>query len=406
MATRIVADVLVPGRGEPIEDGTVVLDDGTVTWAGPTSDAPSRSGDDEVHEVTAALPGLWDCHTHFIGSPQANIEALAMTDVVTAAARAVGDAAAMLDAGITSARDVGGLGLRLAPVVAEGRMRGPRIHAAGRILSTTGGHGDVHAYPLDVVHSIGGTLGFSTLCDGVPDVLRAVRTNLRAGARLIKVCASGGVMSEVDHPEHQQFSDEELAAIVAEARRAHRIVAAHCHGKAGIMAALRAGCHTIEHGSHLDEEAADLMLAQGAILVPTRFVVDALLGQQDALPRYAYEKGQALAGAHQQAMKLAVAKGVPIAAGCDVFVSGPMYGRNSREVRHLIDAGMTDLEAIDAATANAPATLGPQAPRTGRLAPGYDADVIALDTNPLADRSVWGEPDRVTHVWQGGRRVK
>jgi len=406
MATLIVADVLIPGRGDPIERGTVVLEGATISYAGATAGAPRSGSDDDVHEVAVVMPGLWDCHVHLFGLPQANIEALAKADLVTAAARAVGDAGAMIAAGITSVRDVGGPGLRFAPVVDEGRMRGPRIYGAGRILSTTGGHGDLHSFPLDFVQHASCANGFSYLCDGVPEVLKAVRTNLRSNAKLIKVCASGGVMSEVDHPVHQQFSDEELSAIVEEAGRAERIVAAHCHGKPGIMAALRAGCRTIEHGSFLDEEAADLMVETGALLVPTRFVVDALLHQKDALPAYAYEKGQAVASAHEQAMKLAVAKGVKMATGCDIFVSGSMYGRNSFEILHLINAGMTDLDAIEAATANGPDTLGPQAPRSGQLLAGYDADVIALDANPLEDRSVWGVPGRVTHVWQAGRQVK
>jgi len=233
-----------------------------------------------------------------------------------------------------------------------------------------------------------------------------VRTNLRSNAKLIKVCASGGVMSEIDHPMHQQFSDEELAAIVAEAARAERIVAAHCHGKAGIMAALRAGVHSIEHGSFLDEEAAELMVEQGTWLVPTRYVVGALIEQAENLPAYVYEKIQMVAGSHEQAMKIATAKGVKIAAGCDIFVSGQDYGKGTLEVMHLINAGMTDLEAIEAATANGPETLGPQAPHTGQLHQGYHADVITMDANPLDDRSVWGDPDRVTGVWQLGRRVK
>jgi imidazolonepropionase-like amidohydrolase len=406
MATRINADILIPGRGEPIESGTAVFDGGVITYAGPTSAAPAAGADDQVHEVSTVMPGLWDCHTHFVGMSAPNLELIASSEVVALAARAVDDAAAMLDGGVTSVRDVGGLGLHLAPVVEEGRMRGPRIHAAGRILSTTGGHGDIHSLPLDFVHEVSCRSGFSILCDGVPEVLKAVRTNLRSNAKLIKICASGGVMSEIDHPMHQQFSDEELAAIVQEAGRAERIVAAHCHGKAGIMAALRAGCRTIEHGSFLDEEAADLMVEMDAMLVPTRFVVESLLGQIDALPRYAYEKGQMVAGAHEQAMKIAVAKGVRIAAGCDIFVSGQMYGSSSMEIVHLINAGMTDLEAIEAATASGPDTLGPQAPNTGQLALGYDADVITLDANPLDDRSVWGDPDRVTGVWQRGDRAK
>ncbi len=406
MATRIVAEVLIPGRGEPVDGGTVVLDHGEIAFAGATGDAPSSGPEDEVFEVPAVMPGLWDCHTHLLGLAAPNIELLGTTDPVLATARAVDDAAAMLAGGVTSVRDVGGLGLRLSPAMEEGRIRGPRIYGAGRILSTTGGHGDIHGYPLDFVHHLGCSTSLSILCDGVPEALKAVRTNLRANARLIKICASGGVMSEVDHPIHQQFSDEELAAIVGEASRAERIVAAHCHGKPGIMAALRAGCHTIEHGSFLDEEAADLMVETGAMLVPTRFVVDELLHQVDALPRYAYEKGQMVAGAHEQAMKIAIAKGVRIAAGCDIFVSGQNYGESSLEILHLINAGMTDLEAIEAATATAAETLGPQAPNAGQLSVGFDADVIALDANPLDDRSVWGEPDRVTHVWQRGQRVK
>ncbi|NNE13148.1 MAG: amidohydrolase family protein, partial [Ilumatobacter sp.] len=364
--TRIVADVLIPGRGDPIDGGTVVLDGGEITFAGPTAEAPATSADEQLVEAPVVMPGLWDCHTHFVGMSLSSLDALATTDVVAAAARAVEDAGRVLDGGVTSVRDVGGIGLRLAPVQAEGRMRGPRIHAAGRILSTTGGHGDIHSLPLDFVHELTCNTGFSILCDGVPEVLKAVRSNLRTNAKLIKICASGGVMSEIDHPMHQQFSDEELAAIVGEAARAERIVAAHCHGKAGIMAALRARVHSVEHGSFLDEEAADLMVEQGTWLVPTRYVNEALL-KQDDLPRYVREKGEMVSGVHEQAMKIAVAKGVKIATGCDIFVSGQMYGSNSLEVAHLINAGMTDLQAIEAATANGPETLGPQAPRSGQL---------------------------------------
>lgn len=406
MRTRIVADTMIPGRGEPIAAATVVTEFGEIAFAGATADAPPATSDETVVEVDTVMPGLWDCHAHFVGMEITNLEAMAAADVVTAAARAVDDARVCLDAGVTSVREVGGLGIRLAQAINEGRVPGPTIYGAGRILSTTGGHGDIHALPLDFVHEITCNHTFSILCDGVPEVLKAVRTNLRMNARLIKVCASGGVMSEIDHPMHQQFSDEELRAIVEEAARAERVVAAHCHGKAGIMAALRAGCHTIEHGSFLDEEAADLMVETGAMFVPTRFVIESLLGQSEILPRYAYEKGLMVAGAHEQAMKIAVAKGVKIAAGCDIFVSGQMYGANSMEIVHLINAGMTDLEAIEAMTATAPETLGPQAPDSGRLVAGFDADVIALDTNPLDDRSVWGDPDRVTHVWKAGVRQK
>lgn len=403
--TRIIADTLIPGRGDPVDGGTVVIEAGMIVYAGPTAEAPAGAEDEAVVEVPAVLPGMWDCHAHYVGITTPNIEALALTNPVTAAARSTADLARVLDAGVTSVREVGGLGIHLARAVDEGVIHGPNIYAAGAILSTTGGHGDIHALPLDWIHQAGDR-GLGILCDGVPEVLKAVRRNLRNNARVIKVCASGGVMSEVDSPIHQQFSGEELSAIVAEAARADRIVAAHCHGKPGIMAALRAGVRTIEHGSFLDEEAAELMVEKGAILVPTRFVIDELLFQVERLPRYAYEKGQAIADRHEMAMKVAVATGVRIAAGCDIFVSGEMHGENSREIDNLINAGLSDLDAIETATATPPKTLGPQAPHTGQLRTGFDADVVALDTNPLDDRTVWGDSARVTHVWKGGRLQK
>ncbi len=404
---RIAAEVLIPGRGDPIERAMVCVDNGRITFAGARSEAPSANGEVTVTEVATIMPGLWDCHAHYIGlgAGTLSLEAVATNSPITTSARATADLAATLHGGVTSVRDVGGLGLLMAPAVDEGRIPGPNIHAAGRILSTTGGHGDAHSLNYDFVHVAACNHNFSILCDGVPEVLRAVRLNLRANAKLIKICASGGVMSEVDHPIHQQFSDEELAAIVAEAERAERIVAAHCHGKPGIMAALRAGCHTIEHGSYLDEEAADLMVETGAMLVPTRFVGEKLLANEDAIPAYAYEKMKMVFDHHTQAMKTAVAKGVKIAAGCDIFFSGMFYGRNGEEIRNLIEAGMTELQAIEAATANGPDTLGPQAPLSGQLKQGYDADIIAFDTNPLDDRSVWGDPARLTHIWKAGRPV-
>ena len=402
MTIRIEADLMIPGRGEPVENATIVTDGGTITYAGPRSGAPTVDGA-EIAEVPVAMPGLWECHAHFVGIDRPDITEQVLQPVARMAARTTGDLHRTLMGGVTSAREVGGFGLDIQPAIAAGQVSGPTVYGAGRVLSTTGGHADIHAVPLDVIHRIP-HLGM--LCDGVPEVLRAVRTNLRKNAKVIKVCASGGVMSEVDHPIHQQFSDEELRAIVDEAGRAERIVAAHCHGKPGIMAALRAGVKTIEHGSFLDEEAADLMLETGAMFVPTRFVVEELLGQADRLPRYAYEKGLMVADAQAAAMKLAVAKGIPMAMGTDIFVSGDMYGRNGYEIKLLQDAGMTALEAIEAATANGPDTLGPQAPSSGQLREGFDADVIALDFDPLQDASGWGDPDLVTHVWKAGLRVK
>jgi imidazolonepropionase-like amidohydrolase len=399
---RIDADLLIPGRGDPVSTGTVVLDGRTIAYAGPTAQAPVTPGA-SIAEVATVLPGLWECHGHFIGEPTADPENWAKGDPVTQATRAVADVRRTLEGGVTSVREVGGIGLMMQPAISDGSIVGPTIYGAGDVLSTTGGHGDIHGLPLDWVQSAS---GFGAIADGVPECLRAVRKQLRKGAKVIKICASGGVISEIDDPMHQQFSAEELSAIVEEAGRAERVVAAHCHGKAGIMAALEAGVQTIEHGSYLDEEAASLMIEQGTILVPTRFIVAQLVEMEDLLPRYAYEKGVVIADRHAEALKVAIAAGVRIAAGTDIFISGDSYGRNSLEIRHLQDAGLSALEAIEAATAIGPETLGPQAPQSGQLVSGFDADVIGIDFDPLQDNSGWGDRDRVTHVWKAGDAVK
>jgi imidazolonepropionase-like amidohydrolase len=236
-----------------------------------------------------------------------------------------------------------------------------------------------------------------------------VREQLRRNAKLIKVCASGGVLSEIDDPIHQQFTLVELRAIVEVAAMAERVVAAHCHGKPGLMAALEAGVRTIEHGTYLDEEVCDAMRETGAILVPTRTIIAETL-MSDDLPPYAKAKMAAIADRHTAAVTLAHERGVTIAAGTDIAVSGSdlpsSWGRNGRELPLLVEAGMTPLEAIEAATANGPMTLGPQAPRSGLLAGGYDADLIALDADPLENIQVLAEPEHIIGVWRAGRRVK
>jgi imidazolonepropionase-like amidohydrolase len=408
---RIEADVLVPGRGEPIERGCVVLDGPTITYAGPSATAPPTP-DAEVTEAPAVMPGMWECHGHFMGLKSANLDQIIALPPALAGARVAADASAALLAGFTSVRDAGGLGVLLARAIDEGTIPGPSVYGAGAILSTTGGHGDVHGLPVEWVHEYAAQGGALHLCDGVPECLRAVRSQLRIGARTIKVCASGGVLSELDHPQHQQFSDEELAAIVQEAARAERVVMAHCHGKAGIMAALAAGCHTIEHGTYLDEEAAARMVAQDAMLVPTRFIVTRglELGEAHGLPEYAYRKLVEVSHRHEEAVRIAHEAGVRIALGTDIATTGPdslvPWGMNAHELPLLVAAGLTALEAIEAATANGPATLGPQAPRSGLLAAGYDADVLTVAANPAEDVTVLTDPANITTIFKRGVRVK
>jgi imidazolonepropionase-like amidohydrolase len=409
MAIRIDADVLVPGRGEPINDAAVVIEGATITYTGPRATAPDAA---TTYKVPAVMPGMWDCHAHFFGLHDLDFAKLPTVPLIVYAARIAMDAGKAIDAGITSVREVGGYGIHLARAVDEGSVPGPHIYAAGAILSTTGGHGDLHCYPVHWVRDFSTREPSTRLCDGVPECLRAVREQLRENARLIKICASGGVLSEVDNPIHQQFSDEELRAIVEEAARADRVVAAHCHGKPGITAALRAGVRTIEHGSYLDDECAAMMRDSGAILVPTRTIVEDMLamGEAGTVPPYAMAKLHALADRHAEALQLAISSGVTIAMGTDIAASKdtlPAYwGANAVELVHLVKAGMSPLQAIEAATATAPTTLGPQAPKSGLLAEGYDADLIAVTADPSYDVSVLTDRANITHVWKSGALVK
>lgn len=408
MIQRFEAELLIPGRGDPVAGGVVVVEDQLITYAGPAATAPGTPGA-AVVTAPVVMPGLWDCHAHFIGNRSLDLLRMPLEPLALRAARATADLRAALDAGVTSVREVGGLGVHLARAVAEGVVVGPRIYGAGAVLSTTGGHGDLHALPLPWMTDFAHADGVLRLADGPAECARAAREQLRRGARVIKVCASGGVLSELDHPVHQQFTDAELRAIVEVAGLADRIVAAHCHGKPGIMAALAAGVHTIEHGTYLDEEAAAAMRENGAILVPTRTIVREILDSR-AAPPFALAKLDAAADQHAAAVALAHDAGVTTAMGTDLGMSGAdlpaAWGRNGRELPLLVESGFTPLEAIEAATATGPATLGPQAPRSGQLQPGYDADLLTLDADPVADIAVLADPAHITGVWLAGRRAK
>src|SRR5580704_9782768 len=231
MMHRIEAELLIPGHGGPVRDGVVVLDGSRIGYAGPAG-APSTPGA-PVTRVAAVMPGMWECHGHFLGTRTFDLAQLPLEPEALRAARCTRDLRAALDAGITSVRDVGGLGVDLARAVAEGLVDGPAIYGAGAILSTTGGHADLHSFPLDWMQDFSRREGLMRLADGPDDCARAVREQLRRNAKLIKVCASGGVLSEVDDPIHQQFTTAELRAIVEVAGLADRVVAAHCHGKPG-----------------------------------------------------------------------------------------------------------------------------------------------------------------------------
>ena len=406
MTVRIEATRLIPGRGDIVDDGVVVMDDSTITFAGAAAEAPDTPNA-EVVETDTVMPGMWECHGHFIGIYTANIDEALTTRPQLASMRVTNDARAVLDAGFTSVREMGGLGSFLGRAVEEGVVIGPNVYGSGSMLTMTAGHGDTHSVDIDIARQLHKIWGEDNIVDG-PDQCRAgVRRMLRLGAKVIKVHASGGVLSELDDPHLPQFTKAELEAIVDEATRMERLVGAHCHGKRGILAALESGIKTIEHGTFIDDECADAMVETGAILVPTRFIIDLLIreGDERGMPEYAKKKIAITAEAHADGMSLAIEKGVKIALGTDIWGTG-IWGQNGKELSLMVDCGMTPLQAIEMATANGPATLGPQAPNSGQLKQGMDADVICVVGDPSSDVSVLGDPANVTHVFKGGTRYK
>jgi imidazolonepropionase-like amidohydrolase len=407
MTYRIEADQMIPGRGQPIRDAVVVFDD-TIAYAGTAADAPVTP-DATVVRAATVMPGLWDCHGHLMGVRSPDLSRLPLEELSLRAARVVADLRSALDAGVTTIREVGGLGVHVNPAILEGTVEGPNVYSAGACISATGGHGDLHSYPLAWIDHFGHLGAELRLADGPAECARAVREQLRRNAKLIKIFASGGVMSEVDNPIHQQLTDAEMRAIVEVAGMAERIVAAHCHGKPGLMAAIRAGVRTIEHGTYIDDEVAAAMKENGVILVPTLTIVAELLDSGE-LPSYAAEKMAVIADRHKQAVATAHDAGVTVAVGTDIATSGRdrpnSWGRNGRELVLLTEVGFTPLEAIEGATGNGPATLGPQAPRSGQLVAGNDADIIVVDGDPLTEIALLAQPTRITGVWKAGRRVK
>ena len=413
----VESDLLVPGRGDPIRNGSIVVEGSKIKKVGTTDDLAQEFSHLPKYKVKILMPGMWDCHIHFIGVQKVAWDAILESTLKPAlvGARSAPDLIRLLDAGFTSVREMAGYGIDLDQAIEEGSLVGPKIYSSHAIISPTGGHADLHPIPKPWVDDLCHHGSPFVTADGVADCLKAVRMQLRVGARVIKICASGGVGSELDNPIDQQFSDEEIKAMVDEAARAERIIGAHCHGLAGIKAALNAGVKTIEHGSYLDEQTAELMIEKDAILVATRLIVANGLHSKEYFSPLGWQKLQATATAQWNAMQIAIKKGVRCAIGTDsagTLVPGnPLsslvrQGLNAKELYYHVKAGMSPLQAIEAATANGPLTLGPQAPKSGQLKEGYDADFIGVSENPLDDIRVLIGPENISHVWRQGKCYK
>lgn len=407
MTIFVHAGILLAKPGEePLSRQTVVIDNGRVASVEAGFAAPRA--DDSLIDLSGqfVLPGLIDCHVHLTGEfgPRHKLDIVeeSPTAIALHAAR---HARVTLEAGFTTVRDLGEIGgagdaiFSLRQAVAKGFVAGPRIFAAGSIISPTGGHGVTCGYRDD----INLLLDASGRGDGADGCRKAVRRQVSRGADFIKFVATGGVLTDTATGTGQQFFDDEYEAIVATAHMLGRKTTAHAHGADGMKAALKAGVDGIEHGTFMDEEVIDTMHRRGVFFVPTTLAgvtVAEYATTQDFMPPAIREKALAVGPQILETLRRGHDAGLKIAFGTDTAVSP--HGQNAREFVLMAKAGMSPMECIVAATRTAAEHIG-QAHNLGSIEPGKAADMIAVASSPLDDIAVL---QKVRFVMRDGKVFK
>lgn len=390
---------MVDVRNGTLVDNAVVLISGErITAAGSKLAIPAGAQVIDLGNKTL-LPGLIDAHTHITGAPEDASYSLIAKSVPRMTLQGAKNALTTLRAGFTTIRDVGAdnytdIGLRDA--INDGDVPGPRILASGPPLSITGGHCD------DTMHAPEYKITALGVADGAEEAMKVTRRNIKFGADVIKICATGGVLSFGDDPRTSQYTLEELKAIISDAHRLGRKTAAHAHGGDGIKLSVLAGIDSIEHGSYIDDEGIKLMKEHKTYLVPTLYLGDWLIENAEAikLPKPLLEKAKVVLPTARVNIGKAIKAGVPIAFGTDAAVYP--HGLNAREFGVLVKLGMTPVQAIRTATVNAADLLG-WSDKVGSIEAGKFADLIAVDGEPLKDVKTL---EQVQWVMKGGAVVK
>ena len=392
-ATVAVAEPAVPGRiliragalldvhsGTEAADQTIVITGEFITAISPTNATPKQPQDREIDlRGLTVLPGLIDVHTHLTMDTNFDPYHELSTSIAKSALIGARNAKVTLQAGFTSVRNVGADGyadVDLRDAIGEGLVEGPRMQVSGPALGITGGHCDENLLPYQY-HAQGGGVA-----DGVAAVQQKVRENIKYGADLIKICATGGVLSKGDDPQASQYTQEELRAIVADAHRLGRKVAAHAHGAQGILWATQAGVDSIEHGSYVNDEGIAAMKAHGTYFVPTAYLID-WVPANGKLPAIYQQKMRDVAAVEKAGAKKAIAAHVKVALGTDAAVYP--HGLNAHELEIYVDQfGMSPIAALQSATLNAADLMG-WSDKVGALDAGKWADIIAVRGDPLHD---------------------
>ena len=393
---------VIDGNGnDPVENGCFIIDGPKIIHAG--KDGGQMAAKYPLAEVIdlkgmTLMPGLIDAHMHLSlhGSPSYFNEMI-MESPTLAALKAVKKVTRIIESGFTTIRtmgDKGRLDIAMKTAITEGDIPGPRIKASGNCLTITGGHGDM--FPDHVYIQ-----GMGRIVDGPVEARKAAREQIKAGADNIKLMATGGGMSP-GPPTVSQLTIEEMRAAVEEAVKYGKTTAAHAIGADGIKNALKAGVRTIEHGSFLDEEGIDLLLANDAYLVPTLAAFKTIkYGKEGGVPEYTIEKVQYFQTAHTKNLKKAMTAGVNIIVGTDAGTPFNYHGESAYELECLVENGFSEMQAIQSATKTAAEAL--MMPDLGTLENGKVADFIVVDGNPLDDIKILQDVEKVKMVYQEGQ---
>jgi imidazolonepropionase-like amidohydrolase len=358
--------------GRTVREGAGVLVDGaTVAWVGSHGEQPSGTRDEVDGDGAMVSPGLIDCHVHLCFDGVADFLGESQVSQATAALKCAKNGERHLAAGVTTVRDLGGLDAVVCDVgkaIDEGRIAGPRVVASGRALTITGGHG---------------WNSFAQEVNGADGVRRAVREQIKSGARSIKIIATGGVLTPSIPVDFAAFTPEEIEAAVDEAHKWGVPITAHAIGRTGIEQCVRAGIDSLEHGVQIGPDVAAMMKERGIFRVPTISALRGIIDNPEEVAAYAVEKAKAIEAEARETFGAGVATGVPIACGTDAGTPFNPHGSAPMEIVRMTEWGLDPLEALRSATSNAARLL--RVPDVGVVQEGAAADLVLWDGNPLDD---------------------
>jgi len=383
---------IIDGAGSELEAHGVLVEGERIARVAPRAEFDGFAGQTVDLDGATLLPGLIDCHVHLVFAGEPNpAETLRNMTPGEITVRALANARDSVRGGITGVRDCGGkdyLELAVRDACNRGEFTGPTIRAAGRMICMTGGHGN----------------RIGRVADGVGEVVKAVREQVHAGADLVKIMATGGVMTPGVDPEDAHYSAEEMAAGIAEGHRFHKSCASHAQGAEGILNAVRGGIDSIEHGIFLTEHCIEAMLERGTYLVPTLSALANILASAErGIPDYIVDKARRVSEHHRRSIKKFYEAGGKIAMGTDSGTPFNHHGDNAQELRYMVDIGISPMDAITISTSNAAALMRLEG--EGVVKEGATADLLVVEGNPLESIAAVAERRNHRFVLKRGRVV-